>query len=155
MLKTYWLFNKILLPLALLFVYCDMCLHRLSLVYLRKFCIDFLQLCFSGLGHSTLQNLKIVLYKSLFFKKVADLQACTFIKKVTQHWCFPVSIAEFLRTPILMNICRLLLWLLLNFQKLFSKNIFSVTFLHRHHLDSLCSGHNLKYSSVFKTKDLP
>ena len=37
-----------------------------------------------------------------------------FIKKRLQHRCFPVSIAKFLRTPILKNICKQLTleWLL-------------------------------------------
>ena len=33
----------------------------------------------------------------------------TFITKRLQHWCFPVNIAKFLRTPILKNICERLL----------------------------------------------
>ena len=45
---------------------------------------------------------------SLFFE-VADLQAYKFMKKRLQHWCFPVNIVKFLRTPILKNICELLL----------------------------------------------
>ena len=32
-----------------------------------------------------------------------------FIKNRLQHMCFPVNIAKFLRTPILRNICKLLL----------------------------------------------
>ena len=39
--------------------------------------------------------------KSLFFNKNADLQACNFIKKKPEHKCFPVNIANYLRTPIL------------------------------------------------------
>ena len=35
------------------------------------------------------------------FNKAASLQAWIFIKKRLQHRCFPVSIAKFLRTPIL------------------------------------------------------
>ena len=38
------------------------------------------------------------------FFKVAGLKAINFIKKRLQHRCFPVNIAEFLRTPILKNI---------------------------------------------------
>ena len=33
------------------------------------------------------------------------LQACNFIKKRLQHRYFPLNIANFLRTPILKNIC--------------------------------------------------
>ena len=35
------------------------------------------------------------------FNKIAGFQACKFIEKRLQHWCFPVHIAKFLRTPIL------------------------------------------------------
>ena len=40
------------------------------------------------------------MFESLF-NKVADYQACNFIKKSLQHRCFPVNIVKFLRTPIL------------------------------------------------------
>ena len=44
----------------------------------------------------------------LFFHKVADLQACNFIKMRLPQNCF--TVAKFLRTRILKNICvRLLL----------------------------------------------
>ena len=46
---------------------------------------------------------------SHFFNKVAGLQACNFIEKRPQHSCFPVNVAKILRTPILKNICKLLL----------------------------------------------
>ena len=36
--------------------------------------------------------------------KVAGLEACDFIKRRLQHRCFPVKLAECLRTPILKNI---------------------------------------------------
>ena len=45
------------------------------------------------------------------FRKLAGLQACKFIKKKLQHRCFPVNIAKYLRTLILMNIYE---WLLLS-----------------------------------------
>ena len=41
--------------------------------------------------------------------KVAGSQACNFIKKRLQQRCFPMKFAEFLRTPILKNICKQLL----------------------------------------------
>ena len=41
--------------------------------------------------------------------KVAGLRACNFIKKRLQQRCFPMKFAEFLRTPILKNICKQLL----------------------------------------------
>ena len=37
------------------------------------------------------------------------LQACNFIKKRLQHWCFPVKFAKFLRTSILKSTCKILL----------------------------------------------
>ena len=43
------------------------------------------------------------------FNNVAGLQACNFIKKILQHWCFPIKFAKFLRTPILKNISERLL----------------------------------------------
>ena len=49
-----------------------------------------------------------------------------------QHRGFPVSIAKFLRTPILKNICE---WLRLNFWKLFIKNLSGANFLHPYHSD--------------------
>ena len=36
-----------------------------------------------------------------FFKRVAVLQACKFIKKILQHRCFPAEFTKILRTPIL------------------------------------------------------
>ena len=46
---------------------------------------------------------------SFFLSNVEGLQACNFIKKILQHWCFPMKFAKFLRTPILKNICERLL----------------------------------------------
>ena len=43
------------------------------------------------------------------FNKITGLKACIFIKKKLKHKCFPVNIEKFLRTPILKNICVLLL----------------------------------------------
>ena len=51
------------------------------------------------------------------FNKAADFQASFFIKKVLQHWCFPVKFAKFLRTPFFTEFLR---WLLLF---LFTKNV--------------------------------
>ena len=41
--------------------------------------------------------------------KSAGLQACNLIEKRLQHRCFPVNIENFLRTPIMKNICEQLL----------------------------------------------
>ena len=43
------------------------------------------------------------------FNIVEGPQACNFINKRLQHWCFPVKFATFLRTPTLKNICERLL----------------------------------------------
>ena len=45
------------------------------------------------------------------FNKVACLQVCSFIKKRLQHRCFPVNIANYLRTTILKNNCERMLLL--------------------------------------------
>ena len=47
------------------------------------------------------------MFESLI-NKVACLKAGNFIKERLQHRCFSVNIANFLRTPILKNICKLL-----------------------------------------------
>ena len=44
-----------------------------------------------------------------FFNKVADLEACNFVKKRLQYRCFPVDIAKFFGAPILKNTCQRLL----------------------------------------------
>ena len=43
------------------------------------------------------------------FNKVADLQACDFIKKRLQYGCFPVNITKSFRAAILKIICKRLL----------------------------------------------
>ena len=43
------------------------------------------------------------------FNKVTALKACNFIQKRRQHSRFPMFITNFLRTPILKNICEPLL----------------------------------------------
>ena len=43
------------------------------------------------------------------FNKLAGFKTCNFLKKRLQHRCFPVNIAKFLRTLILMKICEQLL----------------------------------------------
>ena len=50
------------------------------------------------------------LYQRLFFNKVADLRPATLLKKRLWHRCFPMSFANFLRTPFLQNTSG---WLLL------------------------------------------
>ena len=43
------------------------------------------------------------------FNRLAGFKTCNFLKKRLQHRCFPVNIAKFLRTLILMKICEQLL----------------------------------------------
>ena len=45
-----------------------------------------------------------------FLNKVADLQACNFLKKRLQNRCFPVNIAKFLRAPFLQNTSGCCFW---------------------------------------------
>ena len=73
--------------------------------------------------HGTLQNFMkvtpVVLiflpnnYKRHLCKNLCSslvfIKAFNFIKKRLQHRCFPVKFAKFLKTPILKNICELLL----------------------------------------------
>ena len=47
------------------------------------------------------------------------LQACKFIEKRLQHWCFPLHVRKFLRTPFLKNISKRLLLIILLVQQLF------------------------------------
>ena len=51
--------------------------------------------------------------------KVSGLQICSFIKKRLQGRCFPVKFANFLRTPILKNICEQLLLEFLSHSSMF------------------------------------
>ena len=46
-------------------------------------------------------------------KRLAGFKTCNFLKKRLRHRCFPVKIAKFLRTLILMKICEQLLLLFL------------------------------------------
>ena len=63
------------------------------------------------------------LCRSLFLIK---LQACKFIEKRLQHWCFPLHVKKFLRTPILKNIReRLLLIILLGLSNLFVFKVYT------------------------------
>ena len=45
----------------------------------------------------------------LCWNLAAGLQVCNSVKKILQHWCFPMKFAKFLRTTILRNICERLL----------------------------------------------
>ena len=48
-------------------------------------------------------------YFCVDYHSFTGLQVCNFIKKRLQHRCFLVNIANFLRTPILKNICQRML----------------------------------------------
>ena len=43
------------------------------------------------------------------FTNVAGLRPATLLKKILQHWCFPMKFVRFLGTSILKNICERLL----------------------------------------------
>ena len=51
------------------------------------------------------------------FNKVAGLAAFSFIKKRLRRRCFPVKFANFLRTPIIKNICERQLLRVANLKK--------------------------------------
>ena len=58
------------------------------------------------------------------FDKVRELQACNFIKKRLQHWCFPGNIAKCLRIALLTEYFRwLLLWNMVSWINLLGENI--------------------------------
>ena len=70
------------------------------------------------------------LFWSLLFNKVPNLQACNFIKMRLQHRWFPVSIVKFFINSDFKEQL-----LLLNFRKVFSKNLFGTNVLHPYHSD--------------------
>ena len=41
------------------------------------------------------------LCRTLFFNKIKSLMPATLLKKILQHWCFPVNFAKFLRIHFL------------------------------------------------------
>ena len=60
------------------------------------------------------------------FNRLAGFNTCNVLKKSLQQRCFPINIAKFLRTLILMKICeQLLLQLLLLIVNNFSSGLFS------------------------------
>ena len=72
---------------------------------------------------------KISVLGSLF-NKVAELQACNFVKKWLQHRCFPVNTANLLRTFYTEH----LQWLVLQvfYKECFPKNFTNFTIKSRH-----------------------
>ena len=70
-------------------------------------------------------------FRNIHRKIPLGLQDCCFIKKRLQHRCFPVNIANFLRTAILKNIWERLLLHLTDFseQLVFRETIFQNSFL--------------------------
>ena len=58
------------------------------------------------------------------FNKVAGLQGCNFIKKRLEYRCFPVNIANFLRTAILKNMCLIRERLVLNLTEFLEQQVF-------------------------------
>ena len=66
---------------------------------------------------------KTTVFDSLF-DKAGELQACNFIKKRLQHWCFPGNIAKCLRIALLTEYFRwLLLWNMLSWINLLGESI--------------------------------
>ena len=63
------------------------------------------------------------------FDKVADHEACNFIKKRFQQMCFLVNTAKFLKTAILKNTCeRQFLWISESLFKVKFSTLFRTTF---------------------------
>ena len=95
--------------------------------YKKSYCFRLLCQCFQQLQclkyrichlrcfvkKTVLRNFAIFIGKnlrwSLFLNKVSVGAVCNFIKKRLQDSCFRVTIAKFVRTPILKNICKRLL----------------------------------------------
>ena len=77
--------------------------------------------CLEAATGGVLKNFLIFTGKHLSWGLfLIKLQACRFIEKRLQHWCFPLHVKKFLRTPILKNIReRLLLIILLVLSNLF------------------------------------
>ena len=93
-----------------------------------------------------LKNLTIFTGKiciNVFFEKVADLKAYSFIEKGLQHRYYSVNIAKFVRTPIFKNICE---WQLLTFNY-FPTDLTSALFVFRY-----CIETNWHERKVFSTK---
>ena len=72
------------------------------------------------------------IYINVFFQKVADLKAYSFIEKGLQHRHYSVNIAKFVRTPIFKNICE---WQLLTFNY-FPTELTSALFVFRYCIET-------------------
>ena len=90
--------------------------------------------CFSeaatglDLKKDALKNFAVYTMESLF-DKVADNEACNFIKKRFQQMCFLVNIAKFFKTAILKNTCeRQFLWISESLFKVKFSTLFRTTF---------------------------
>ena len=91
------------------------------------------------------------LCQSLFFNKVAGLEAYNFIKKRHWHRCFPVNFAKFLRTPFLQNTSGRLI---LNVTFLTIKSHVVILFAHTKSattVSNLITYPNFSISSISKT----
>ena len=67
---------------------------------------------------SVLKNVVIFTGKQLCWSLfLIKLQACKFIEKRLEHWCFPLHVRKFLRTPILKDISEQLLLTILLVQQ--------------------------------------
>ena len=60
------------------------------------------------------------LRRSLFFEQRCSIETCNFIKKRLRLRCFALNFANFLRTPILQNICKCISY---------CENIYHIAFL--------------------------
>ena len=94
--------NSATFSLCTYWKYLKLSFFDISRVYRKRQVVEYSNIC--NIERKTTE------LKSLF-NKVADLQACKFIKKRLQLRCFPLNIAKFLRTAFLIEHLR---WLLLD-----------------------------------------
>ena len=79
---------------------------------------DYLEAARCSINKAVLKNFVIFTGKQLCWSPfLIKLQACKFIEKRLQHWCFPLHVRKFLRTPILKNIGERLLLIILLLQQ--------------------------------------
>ena len=89
-------------------------------------------------------------FESLF-NKLAGLKGCNLIKKRLEHRCFPVKFTNFLRTPILNNICKRLL---LNISNICLKDQLKLDVLIYYSSGTPCNDYNGYCDILSKCRDV-
>ena len=92
----------------------------------------------------------VKVFESLF-NKLAGLKGCNLIKKRLEHKCFPVKFTNFLRTPILNNICKRLL---LNISNICLKDQLKLDVLIYHSSGTPCNDYNGYCDILNKCRDV-